>query len=345
MKKLLEVRGLKSYFYTIPGVVKAVRGVSFDIDQKSIVGLIGETGCGKSVIVHSILQLLLPPGKVVAGNILYYGSNGSCLDLAHLDSKSEEIRLIRGAEISIIFQDPMTCLSPVHTIGNQIIEAVSLRNPDLGKREARNRAIELLKEVGMPKPERHIDTYSFELSGGMRQRAMIAVALSGKPKLLLADEPTTSVDVTIQRKIIDLLKELHQNNSMSILYVTHDLGVIAQIVDKVATMYLGKIVEYGNIDDIYDHPKHPYTQLLLQCIPSLSSNPKRILTTIEGRAPDPYLVPPGCPFAERCPQLIDETCNKFMPESVRIEGEHRVSCFLYSSEKEESNNNVQNSEK
>lgn len=333
--KLLEVRGLKSYFFTIPGIVKAVRGVSFDIGRNKIVGLIGETGCGKSVIAHSILQLLLPPGKIVAGQILYYGNNnGSSLNLAHLDAESEALRNIRGSEISIIFQDPMTCLSPVHTIGNQIIEAVLLRNPELGKKEARNKAIELLREVGMPKPERHIDVYSFELSGGMRQRAMIAVALSGKPKLLLADEPTTAVDVTIQAKILDLLKQLHLKNSMSILYVTHDLGVIAQIVDEVAIMYLGKIVEKGNMKDIYARPMHPYTQLLLQCIPRLDSSPKSILTTIEGRAPDPYLIPAGCPFAERCSQSIEGICDRFMPRSIEIEENHQVSCFLYTEEKE-----------
>ncbi len=335
-KELLEIKGLKAYFYTIPGIVKAVRGVSFNIGRERIVGLIGETGCGKSVIAHSILQLLLPPGKIVTGKILYYGKNNdSPLDLACLEEKGKEIRHIRGREISIIFQDPMTCLSPVHTIGNQIIEAVLLYNPGIKKTEARDKTIELLKEVGMPRPERHIDVYSFELSGGMRQRAMIAIALSGRPKLLLADEPTTAVDVTIQAKIIDLLRELRRKNSMSILFVTHDLGVVRQIADEVIIMYLGKIVEKGNVEDIYERPKHPYTQLLLQCIPSLSSTPKEILTTIEGRAPDPYFIPPGCPFSERCPQFMERTCDQSMPSSVKIEENHQVSCFLYVDEKEE----------
>ncbi len=335
-KELLEIKELKAYFYTIPGIVKAVRGVSFNIDRERIIGLIGETGCGKSVIAHSILQLLLPPGKIVAGKILYYGKNGdSPLDLAGLDAKGKRMRHIRGKEISIIFQDPMTCLSPVHTIGNQIIEAVFLHNPGIKKIEARDKAIKLLKEVGMPRPERHIDAYSFELSGGMRQRAMIAVALSGNPKLLLADEPTTAVDVTIQAKIIDLLRELHHKNSMSILFVTHDLGVIRQIADEVIIMYLGKIVEKGNVKDIYERPKHPYTQLLLQCIPSLSSIPKQMLTTIEGRAPDPYLLPPGCPFGKRCPRFMERTCGQSMPSSVKIEENHQVSCFLYTDKKEE----------
>lgn len=335
-KELLEIKGLKAYFYTIPGIVKAVRGVSFNIGRERIVGMIGETGCGKSVIAHSILQLLLPPGKVVAGKILYYEKNNdSSLDLARLEEKGKEIRHIRGKEISIIFQDPMTCLSPVHTIGNQIIEAVRLHNPSIKKIEARDKAIELLKEVGMPRPERHIDAYSFELSGGMRQRAMIAVALSGRPKLLLADEPTTAVDVTIQAKIIELLRELRHKNSMSILFVTHDLGVVRQIADEVIIMYLGKIVEKGDVKDIYERPKHPYTQLLLQCIPSLTSIPKQILTTIEGRAPDPYLIPPGCPFNERCPQFIKGTCEQFMPSLVEIGKNHQVSCFLYADEKEE----------
>ncbi len=335
-KELLEIKGLKAYFYTIPGIVKAVRGVSFNIGRERIVGLIGETGCGKSVIAHSILQLLLPPGKIVAGKVLYYGKNNdSSLDLAGLDAKGKRIRHIRGKEISIIFQDPMTCLSPVHTIGNQIIEAIRLHNPGIKKIEARDKAIELLKEVGMPRPERHIDAYSFELSGGMRQRAMIAVALSGRPKLLLADEPTTAVDVTIQAKILDLLRELRRKNSMSILFVTHDLGVVQQIADEVIIMYLGKIVEKGDVKDIYERPKHPYTQLLLQCIPSLTSIPKQTLTTIEGRAPDPYLIPPGCPFSERCPQFIKGTCEQAMPSLVEIEESHQVSCFLYADEKEE----------
>lgn len=335
-KKLLEVKKLKSYFYTIPGIVKAVRGVSFNIGQETITGLIGETGCGKSVIAHSILQLLLPPGKIVAGKVLYYGKNNdSPLDLARLEEKGEEIRNIRGKEISIIFQDPMTCLSPVHTIGNQIIEAVLLHNLGIKKKEARDKAIELLKEVGMPRPKRHIDAYSFELSGGMRQRAMIAVALSGRPKLLLADEPTTAVDVTIQGQIIELLKELYSKNSMSILFITHDLGVVAQVADEIAIMYLGKIIEKGKVKDIFDWPKHPYTQLLLQCIPSSSSVPKEMLTTIEGYASDPYLLPSGCPFSERCPQFMEGICDQFMPSSADIEEDHQVSCFLYTDEKEE----------
>ena len=335
-KELLRIEGLEAYFYTIPGIVKAVRGVTFDIARERIVGLIGETGCGKSVIAHSILQLLLPPGRIVAGKILYYGKNDdSPLDLARLDEKGRRIRQIRGREISIIFQDPMTCLSPVHTIGNQIIEAVCHYDPGIEKKEARDKTIELLKEVGMPQPERHIDVYPFELSGGMRQRAMVAVALSGRPKLLLADEPTTAVDVTIQAKIIDLLRELRRTNSMSILFVTHDLRVIQQIADEVIIMYLGKIVEKGTVKDIYESPKHPYTQLLLQCIPSLSSTPQEPLTTVEGRAPDPYFVPPGCPFSERCPQFMENICDRSMPPSVMLEGNHEVSCFLYADEKVE----------
>lgn len=337
--QLLEVKELKAYFYTIPGVIKAVRGVSFDIGRERITGLIGESGCGKSVIAHSILQLLLPPGRIVGGRILYRGQpNGSPLDLAGLPPKGGRIRTVRGTEIGIIFQDPMTCLSPVHTIGNQIMESVLLRQSGLTKREAWDRTLELLRDVGMPKPEEQIDAYTFELSGGMRQRAMIAVALAGNPKLLLADEPTTAVDVTIQAKILDLLEELHHKNSMSILFVTHNLRVMEEIADDVVVMYLGKIVEKGATRDVFVNPKHPYTQLLLQCVPSLRSVPKGILTTIEGRAPDPYFLPPGCPFGERCPQFIADSCGVFMPSQVELEPGHRVSCFQYTDEKESAEN-------
>jgi peptide/nickel transport system ATP-binding protein len=251
----------------------------------------------------------------VAGKILYHGeTNDSPLDLACLDPKGKRIRDIRGSKIAIIFQDPMTCLSPVHTIGNQITESILLHESGIKKTEAREKAVELLKDVGMPRPDKQIDAYTFELSGGMRQRAMIAVALAEGPKLLLADEPTTFVDVTIQAKIIELLGELHRKNAMSILFITHNLWVIEQIADEVAVMYLGKIVEKGSVEDIFDRAKHPYTQLLLECVPTLSSTPKKMLTTIEGYAPDPYFLPIGCPF--------------------EVRPGHQVSCFLYTDQKE-----------
>ena len=336
-KNLLEIKELKVYFYTDDGVIKAIDGVSFDICRGRIVGLVGESGCGKSVTARSILRIIPPPGRIVTGEILYRKKNGgSTLDLARLDPKGKEIRSVRGKVISMIFQEPMTCLSPVHTIGNQIMESILLHEKGIKKSEARDRVIELLREVGMSAAEKQVDAYSFELSGGMRQRAMIAVALSARPEFLIADEPTTAVDVTIQAKVIDLLKELQTKNSMSILYITHDLGVIAEISDDVVVMYLGKIVEKGTVLDVYDRPKHPYTQSLLQCIPRLSSTPKKFLATIKGGVPGPYSQPQqGCLFNNRCPQFMKGICDRSMPSLVKVEKNHQVACFLHKEESEE----------
>ena len=330
-ERLLDIKNLKTYFYTDVGTVKAVDGVSFHIDRRKTMGLVGESGCGKSVTARSILQIIPPPGKITGGEILFHDrDDDSVKDLAAYKPTSREMRSFRGSSISMIFQDPMTCLSPVHTIGNQIIENVRENNTGIGKKEARERAIELLGQVGMPNPRRQVDVYTFELSGGMRQRAMIAVALAGGPELIIADEPTTAVDVTIQAKIMDLLKKLQHDNSMSILFITHDLGLIAEMSEDVAVMYLGKIVEQGRLRDIYHDPMHPYTQVLLKCIPQTSFKPKSFLATIEGSVPDPFSHPPGCPFSNRCSEFMQGVCDRAMPELLNVAEEHTVACYRYS---------------
>ena len=333
--KLLDIDGLRIEFATERGVVKAVDGISFSARRETTIGLVGESGCGKSVTAHSILQILTPPGKIVAGKILYYRRNSTTpVDLAQLDPKGREMRSIRGSAISIIFQEPMTCLSPVHTIGNQIVESLRVHERRLARSAARDRAIELLRMVGMPSPERRLDAYSFELSGGMRQRAMIAVAISAGPELLIADEPTTAVDVTIQAKVLALLKQLQRETAMSVLFITHDLGIIADMSDDVVVMYLGKIVEVGTLEQIFSAPLHPYTHALLGCVPRLSHVPKEFLTVIPGVVPDPSQRPPGCPFSSRCGHFMAGVCDQHMPALVETEANHRVACFLHSAETE-----------
>ena len=334
-KPLLQIEELKTYFYTDIGVVKAVEGVSMEIGQGKTVGLVGESGCGKSITARSILQIVPPPGKIVEGRIFFHGGDGEApVDLASLPPTGREIRKIRGGDIAMIFQEPMTCLSPVHTIGNQIMESITLHEPHNNKREARDRAIELLGKVGIPRPEKQIDAYSFELSGGMRQRATIAMAISGNPDLLIADEPTTAIDVTIQAKVLDLLRELQEEFGMSILFITHDLGVVAEMTEEVLVMYLGRIVERGTVEDIFDRPKHPYTQALLRSIPSFSVTPKEPLVVIKGSVPDPYLQPPGCPFSDRCSFFIQDVCDRSLPPLYEMEGGQLVRCFLYSDEED-----------
>lgn len=335
MDRLLEIADLRTFFYTDFGVIRGVNGISFDIYRGRTLGLVGESGCGKSVTARSILGLIPPPGKIVSGKIIYHGTDGSSVDIARLELKGKQMRDIRGKVISMIFQEPMTCLSPVHTIGNQIMESIRLYEKGIKKKEARDRAISVLKRVGMPRPERHVDAYSFELSGGMRQRAMIAVALAGEPDLLIADEPTTAIDVTIQAKFMDLLKKLQAETSMAILLITHDLGVVSKISQDVVVMYLGEIVEKGLVGSIFDRPKHPYTQGLLNCIPRASYTPKVFLPTIEGSVPDSLHRPSGCPFSNRCPQFKMGACDQAMPSLIEVEENHSVACFLYSEEQRE----------
>ena len=281
---LVEVKGLKTYFHTEEGVVRAVDGVNFTIEAKRTLGLVGESGCGKSVTALSIMNLIqTPPGRIEAGEILFH-RNGNVTDMTKLNPKGQKMRSIRGNEIAMIFQEPMTFLNPVYTIGNQIMEAIILhQNPD--KKEARKNAIGMLRSVGIPSPEQRIDEYPHQLSGGMRQRAMIAMALSCNPSLLIADEPTTALDVTIQAQVLDLMNELRSKFDGAILFVTHDLGVISHMADDVIVMYFGKIVESTTVKKIFRNPMHPYTQGLMHSIPSLTASKKERLVPIRGVGP------------------------------------------------------------
>lgn len=322
--KLIELRDLKTYFYTEDGVVKAVDGVSFSIERQKTLGVVGESGCGKSVTALSIMGLIpMPPGKILGGSIIYH-RNGQEIELTRLDPKGKQYREIRGNEIAMIFQEPMTSLNPVYTIGNQIMEAIILHQK-VGKREARERAIEMLKAVGIPSPEQRIDEYPHQLSGGMRQRAMIAMALSCNPHLLIADEPTTALDVTIQAQILDLMRKLQSEFHMALMMITHNLGVIAEMADDVVIMYMGKVVEEAPVKDIYHNPTHPYTIGLMESIPALTRKKER-LKPIKGMVPDPYNLPKGCPFEPRCPEAM-EICREQMPELKEVRPKHRVACW------------------
>ncbi len=322
--KLIELRDLKTYFYTEDGVVKAVDGVSFSIERQKTLGVVGESGCGKSVTALSIMGLIpMPPGKILEGSIIYH-RNGQEVELTKLDPKGKQYREIRGNEIAMIFQEPMTSLNPVYTIGNQIMEAIILHQK-VGKREARERAIEMLKAVGIPSPEQRIDEYPHQLSGGMRQRAMIAMALSCNPHLLIADEPTTALDVTIQAQILDLMRKLQSEFHMALMMITHNLGVIAEMADDVVIMYMGKVVEEAPVKDIYHNPTHPYTIGLMESIPALTRKKER-LKPIKGMVPDPYNLPKGCPFEPRCPEAM-EICREQMPELKEVRPKHRVACW------------------
>lgn len=324
---LLEVNDLKTYFYVNEGVLKAVDGVSFGINQEETLGLIGESGCGKSVTAHSILRIVPSPGKLVGGHILFRHDHQS-IDLAELNSSGRTIRSIRGKDISMIFQEPMTSLSPVHTIGDQIREAVFLhRTKD--KKEAQEIALDMLSRVGIANPSQRINEYPHQLSGGMRQRAMIAMALSCHPKLLIADEPTTALDVTVQAQILELIQELQQQFHMAVLYITHDLGVIAEVCHRVAVMYLGKVVEFSSVREIFYHPLHPYTIRLLKSRPSMSKKNGQRLESIIGNVPIPLNLPAQCGFVARCSDAIKGRCDVAVPELIELEENHWVRCFLY----------------
>jgi len=323
---LIEVRGLKTYFHTEFGVVRAVDGVDFTIEPEKTLGMVGESGCGKSVTARSIMGLIpIPPGKIEAGEILYY-RNRNAIDLAKLHPKGPEMRSIRGNEIAMIFQEPMTSLNPVYTIGNQIMEAIILHQR-LSKKEARNKAIEMLRAAGIPSPEQRIDEYPHQLSGGMRQRAMIAMALSCNPSLLIADEPTTALDVTIQAQVLGLMNNLRRDFRAAILFITHNLGVIAKMADDVVVMYLGRIVEGAPVRSIFHDPRHPYTQGLMNSIPSLATTGKERLIPIKGIVPDPFEVPRGCGFEPRCPRAM-ETCTTEIPQLKEVAPGHLVACWL-----------------
>jgi len=324
---LLSVRDLKTYFMADEGVVKAVDGASFDVYPGETLGVVGESGCGKSVTARSILRIVEEPGKIVNGRITLR-RDGAVTDLTQLHPNSRQMRALRTGVIAYIFQEPMTSFSPVHTVGNQITEAI-LFHRRVSKQEARDRGVELLKRVGIPRAEQRMDEYAFQLSGGLRQRAMIAMALSCDPLLLIADEPTTALDVTTQAQILELLQDLQEQNGMGIMLITHNLGVVAEMCDDVAVMYLGRVVEEGSVEDIFYRAKHPYTQALLQSIPSVTSEPRVKLPTISGSIPHPYNRPTGCPFYPRCPHFMSGTCDAFEPMLLPVEGRQSASCFLY----------------
>ena len=322
---LLEVKNLKTYFYTEEGTARAVDGMDFIIRKGETLGMIGESGCGKSVSALSIMQLVAnPPGRIIEGEIWFEGEN-------LLKKSPSEVKKIRGNDISMIFQEPMTSLNPVFTIGNQIIEPIILHQK-LDKEKARKKAIEMLDLVGISSPEKQIDNYPHQLSGGMRQRVMIAMALSCEPKLLIADEPTTALDVTIQAQILELLKKIREEIGMAVMMITHDLAVIAEVSDDVLVAYAGKALEYADVKTIFREPKHPYTQALYDSIPRLTDTKKRRLEVIPGMVPNPLEFPSGCRFHPRC-KFAKNFCRKEEPELEEIGGTHQARCFIYNKNK------------
>jgi peptide/nickel transport system ATP-binding protein len=329
---ILAVRDLKTYFHQDEGIVRAVDGASFEVHAGRTLGIVGESGCGKSVTARSILQIVERPGRIEAGSILLElerDGTRQTVDLAQLDPTSREMRAIRGRDIALVFQEPMTSLSAFYTVSNQIVETIRLHSA-LDKGAARRRAIELLTLVGIPRPERRIDEYPFQLSGGLRQRVMIAMALAAEPRVLIADEPTTALDVTTQAQILDLLRRLQRERGLAVILITHDMGVIAEMADDVVVMYLGRAVEFGPVDRIFHDPKHPYTRALLRSIPSILAKPRDRLAAIAGSIPHPYERPSGCPFHPRCPDFMPGRCDAAMPEMVPSGDRSGVGCFLYS---------------
>ncbi|MBV7333410.1 ABC transporter ATP-binding protein [Chloroflexi bacterium TSY] len=335
---LLEIKNLKTYFELDEGTVRAVNGVDMEIKRGQVVGVVGESGCGKSMTAMSIMRLIPPPGQIAEGEIRFHRqqngiSNGTdVIDLASLHPNGSEIRGIRGNQISMVFQEPMTALSPVRTVGKQITEAIRLHQ-HVSNAEAREIAIDTLARVKMPNPAHRMDDYPFQLSGGMRQRAVIAMALTCRPHLLIADEPTTALDVTTEAQILDVMRELQAESDMAIMYITHNLGVVAEMAEEVVVMYLGKVVEHTDVESIFYNPKHPYTKGLLNSIPRLEdivAGQKKKLNAIEGMIPSPYKRLSGCAFHPRCPDFIPGVCDQKEPELIQLEPNHAVRCHLYS---------------
>lgn len=319
---ILDVKNLTTRFFTDEGVVHAVEDVSFSLSEGEVLGVVGESGCGKSVMSLSLMKLVREPGRIVSGEILLSEASGASSDIAKVSDKT--LRQIRGKRMGMIFQEPMTSLNPVYTIGNQIREAITVHE-DLSRRDADERVLEMLKLVGIPEPKRRMKEYPHQLSGGMRQRAMIAMALACSPDVLIADEPTTALDVTIQAQILDLILKLKNELGMSVVLVTHDLGVVAETADRVMVMYAGRIVESGAVKQIFSEPKHPYTQGLLKSIPPLEKTTGR-LPTIPGRVPSLAHLPRGCAFADRCPKVKDRCRSEDVPEDPCSVG-RLVRCF------------------
>nr|WP_231920389.1 ABC transporter ATP-binding protein [Microlunatus soli] len=335
------------------GVVRAVDGVSFSVPAGKTVCVVGESGCGKSITARSILQLIDRPGRITGGRIWWrsaaaissaerskrprrsrkstdadeQATDDSGVDLVALDPAGDHLREIRGGEIAMIFQEPMASLSPMYTIGNQLIEVIRLHTP-VSKAAATDRALDLLAQVGIPRPKHTMDAYSFQLSGGMCQRVMIAIALSCNPKLLIADEPTTALDVTTQARILDLLRDLQQDSDMAMMFITHDLGVVAEIADEVVVMYLGTVVEQGPVDEVFEHPQHPYTRALLASIPRMGAGARQRLSAIQGQVPHPFNYPQGCPFHPRCPEAVEGVCDRVDPPTVWLGERRRSRCVL-----------------
>jgi oligopeptide/dipeptide ABC transporter ATP-binding protein len=351
---VLSVRDLEVQFQTPIGLVRALNGVTFDVQRGRVLGIVGESGCGKSVTARAIMQIIEPPGKIHGGSIVFHRPSGQddgevasqilsedaedtaaakairsgSVEITTLDPRSPEMRSLRGAEIAMIFQEPMTSLNPVYTVGAQIEEAVLLHQTS-DKVEAARRAVDMLRQVGMPNPEGAAKAYPHQLSGGMRQRAMIAMALSCAPTVLIADEPTTALDVTTEAQILELMRQLRDDIGMSIMFITHSMGVVAQLCDEVIVMYLGRVVERASVDEIFYNPKHPYTRSLLRSIPRIGSERKAPLEVIKGSVPDPYAQVPGCPFHPRCPDFIPGTCDSLLPLETNVGGDHGVRCHLY----------------
>jgi peptide/nickel transport system ATP-binding protein len=324
---LLNVKNLKIYFDTPEGVAHAVDGIDFSVGRNSVVCIVGESGCGKSVTARSIMRIVpTPPGRIANGEI-NFELDGETVDLARLEVDGKKMRSIRGNQIAMIFQEPMTSLNPAYTIGDQISESIILHQR-LKKKAALEKAIQMMTLVGIPAPEKRVHEYPHQFSGGMRQRVMIAIALSCNPSLLIADEPTTALDVTIQAQVLQLINRLRRENAMSVLFITHDLGVVAEIADEVIVMYLGKIVEKGSADDIFFKPSHPYTVGLLKSIPSLETTKSERLTPIEGTVPSSISPPVGCRFADRCVQS-EERCFQTPPPEKLLSRTHLVRCWLF----------------
>lgn len=324
---LVEIRNLRTHFFTDDGVVKAVEGVDLDIYPNRTLCILGESGCGKSIMARSILRILDSPGKIVDGNIIYHNAAGHSVDLANVKHGSRQLRNIRGQDIAMIFQEPMSSLGPIQRVGKQITETILLHR-NMSKVEAKETAIEMLDRVGIPKPAERFNAYPFELSGGMRQRVMIAMALSCQPRLLIADEPTTALDVTTQAQILDLIAELKDESKMGVMLITHDLGVVAEVAEDVAVMYMGKVVEKGDVYSIFENPQHPYTKALLESVPHIGSARRRRLPAIRGMVPHPLARPSGCTFRTRCDKFMPGVCDKSEPPMVSV-GNSESACFLH----------------
>ncbi len=349
---LVQIQNLRVEFDVRAGIVKAVDGVTFDIYRGQTLGVIGESGFGKSITARAILQMVPKPGKITAGQVLYHrrakgSTQTDIINISKLDPDGQLIREIRGGEIGMIFQEPMSSLTPVYTAGSHIDEAVSLHrllpvrkigdqmaetiraHRKVTKEESRQIAIEMLRRVGIPKPEQRVDSYPHQLSGGQRQRVMIAIALSCQPVMLIADEPTTALDVSIEAQILDIMREMQRDENMAIMFITHNLGVIAEMAREIVVMYMGKQVERASTMDIFYDPKHPYTRALLQSIPKVGRKTGTRLASIEGMVPDPFNLPTGCVFHPRCPSFMPGKCDKIAPTWKQLVGDHWVSCLLY----------------